>query len=111
MPNLRHDMHDGTVGEAGRWLHTYLAGRHGLLRTRAYSSGHTAIFVWFDTGDGGSSGRTPIPLIVISPHTPRRRFTRPMSNYQLLRTWESILHLPCLNRACGARGLKASFHL
>ncbi len=74
------------------------------------TSGHTAIFVWFDTGDGSSSVRTPIPLIVVSPHTPRRHFTKPITNYQLLRTWESVFHLPCINLACGAHNLKRTFH-
>ena len=110
-PNLQHDMHDGSLGQAAAWLHTYLAGGRGLLRTEGYRSGHTAVFVWFDTGAGGASIRTPIPLIVLSRHTPRRHFTRPMTNYQLLRTWESMFHLHCLNLACGARNLEASFHL
>jgi phosphatidylinositol-3-phosphatase len=109
-PNLMHDMHDGSLGQAATWLHHYLAGTHGLLRSRAYHSGHTAIFVWFDTGDGSSSVRTPIPLIVVSPHTPRRHFTKPITNYQLLRTWESVFHLPCINLACGAHNLKRTFH-
>jgi hypothetical protein len=106
-----HDMHDGSVGEAATWLHHYLAGPRGLLRSRTYRSGHTAIFVWFDTGAGSASLHTPIPLIVVSPHTPRRHFTKAITNYQLLHTWESLLHLPCINLACGARGLTRTFHL
>ncbi len=110
-PNLQHDMHDGSLQQAAAWLHNYLAGGRGLLRTEAYRAGHTAIFVWFDTGAGGASIRTPIPLIVISRHTPQRHFTQSITNYQLLRTWESLFHLRCLNLACGARNLTATFHL
>ena len=36
-------------------------GRQGLLRTAGYRSGHTAIFVWFDTGDGGCIDSHPHP--------------------------------------------------
>lgn len=110
-PNLMHDMHDGSLGEAATWLHHYLAGTHGLLRSRGYRSGHTAVFVWFDTGSGSDSLGTPIPLIVVSRHTPRRHFTKAITNYELLRTWEGLFRLPCINLTCRAHTLTRTFRL
>ena len=110
-PNLQHDMHDGTLAQASKWLQNFLAGPRGLLRTASYQAGHTAIFVWFDTGDSSASLTTPIPMIAVSKHVPHRRFTRVMNNYQLLRTWEGMFRLPCLNHACAARSLRAIFHM
>ena len=110
-PNLMHDMHDGTLGQASAWLHNFLAGPRGLLRTASYRAGHTAIFIWFDTGDGSASIKTAIPMIAVAKHVPRRHFTLGMTDYGLLHTWESIFHLPCINQACHARSLRTSFHM
>jgi phosphatidylinositol-3-phosphatase len=111
VPNLQHDMHDGSLGQASAWLHTYLAGRRGLLRSPEYRAGHTAVFIWFDTGTGRDPLRTPIPLIVISPHTRHHVFTRHFDNYSLLRAWQGMLHLKCMNQSCGARGMMKAFGL
>jgi phosphatidylinositol-3-phosphatase len=110
-PNLRHDMHDGTPAQASNWLQAFLEGRHGLLHSRPYTRGHTAIFIWFDTASGSGSVRTPVPFIVISPSTPARVVRRPLDHYSSLRAWESMLHLPCVNAACGATGLRRPFNL
>ena len=110
-PNLMHDMHDGTLGQASAWLHNFLAGPRGLLRTTSYQAGHTAIFIWFDTGDGNASLKTAIPMIAVAKHVPRRHFTLGMTDFGLLHTWENVLHLPCINQACHARSLRARFHM
>ncbi len=110
-PNLQHDMHNGTLPQASAWLRDYLVGARGLLRSAVYRAGHTAVVIWFDTGNGADGLTTPIPLIVISPHTRHHIFTRHLSDYQLLRAWQGLLHLNCINRSCGARGLIGAFNL
>jgi hypothetical protein len=111
VPNLRHDMHDGTPAQASAWLQGFLGGTHGVLHSRPYTRGHTAIFIWFDSAGGSGSVRTPIPFIVISPSTPARLVTRPLDHYSALRAWEGMLHVNCANRACGATGLRKAFNL
>jgi phosphatidylinositol-3-phosphatase len=110
-PNLRHDMHDGTPAQASAWLQSFLGGANGVLRSRPYTLGHTAIFIWFDSASASGSVRTPIPFIVISPSTPARLVTRPLDHYSALRAWEGMLHLACANRACGATGVRKAFRL
>jgi phosphatidylinositol-3-phosphatase len=110
-PNLRHDMHDGTPGQASAWLQAFLGGAHGVLRSAPYTRGHTAIFIWFDSAGGSGSVTTPIPFIAISPSTPARLALRPLDHYSSLRAWEGMLGLPCANRACGATGLRRAFRL
>jgi phosphatidylinositol-3-phosphatase len=110
-PNLRHDMHDGTLSQASRWLQGFLGGPHGVLHRRPYTRGHTAIFIWFDSGGGDASVRTPIPFIVISPSTPHKLALKRLNQYSALRGWEGMLGLPCVANACDVNGTRLPFHL
>ncbi len=56
VPNLQHDMHDGSPAQASAWLRSFLGGTHGLLHRRPYTRGHTAVFIWFDSAS--QTGRT-----------------------------------------------------
>ena len=49
-PNLQHDLTIGTLTDASTWLRTLLTGPSGLLQSKSYSAGNTAIFIWFDSG-------------------------------------------------------------
>jgi phosphatidylinositol-3-phosphatase len=111
VPNLQHDMHDGSPAKASAWLRSFVGGPHGVLHRRPYTRGRTAVFIWFDTGSGTDSVATPIPFIVISPSTPARRALRPMNQFSVLRAWESMLRLPCRGAACFVRGVRPPFNL
>ncbi len=111
VPNLRHDMHDGTPAQASSWLQSLLGGPGGLLHRRPYTRGHTAIFIWFDSAGGSGSVRTPIPFIVISPSTPHKRAIKPLNQFSALRGWEGMLGLPCVANACDVNGTRLPFHL
>ena len=110
-PNLQHDMHDGTPAQASAWLQAFLGGPHGVLHRAPYTRGHTAVFIWFDSASQTGSVKTPIPFIVISPSTPARLVLRPLNHFSALRTWESMLRLPCVGAACFVKGLRIPFHL
>ncbi len=110
-PNLVHDMHNGTPAQASAWLSNFLAGPRGLLRSRSYQTGHTAIFIWFDTSDASGSITTPIPLIVIAPTVSHRTVTVHLNDYNLLHGWEGLLGLPCLSAACHVSGFDRRFNL
>ena len=110
-PNLQHDMHDGSLAQASRWLKAFLGGPHGVLHRRPYTRGHTAIFIWFDSAGGNATVRTPIPFIVISPSTPHKLALKPLNEYSALRGWEGMLGLPCIANACDVNGTRLPFRL
>jgi phosphatidylinositol-3-phosphatase len=110
-PNLQHDMHNGTPAQASAWLQGFLDGSGGLLRSRAYTSGHTALFIWFDSASGTGKVTTPIPLIVVSPHTPHHVFDRVLNDYDVLHAWQAIFRIGCLAQSCRFGGLGRLYHL
>jgi phosphatidylinositol-3-phosphatase len=111
VPNLQHDMHDGTLAQASAWLHAFLAGPQGILRSSTYQAGHMAVFVWFDSAGGNGSQATRIPLLVIAPSVGHRLVRTPLTDAHLLHGWEGLLGLPCLSGACDVSGFDTLFHL
>jgi phosphatidylinositol-3-phosphatase len=110
-PDEQHDMEVGTPAQASMWLHTFLEGPGGILTHRPYTQGHTAVFIWFDTGANSDSVSTPLPFIVISPSTPHVHSAVALNDFSAVRVWERMLGLPCLNGACTAAGMGKPFHL
>jgi len=110
-PDQQRDMEVGTPAQASTWLHAVLEGSSGILTHRPYTQGHTAVFIWFDTGANSDTVSTPLPFIVISPSTPHVHSSVALNDYSGLRVWESMLGVPCLNGACTAAGMGAPFHL
>jgi len=110
-PDEQRDMEVGTPAQASTWLHAVLEGSSGILTHKPYTQGHTAVFIWFDTGANSDAVSTPLPFIVISPSTPHVHSSVALNDYSALRVWESMLGVPCLNGACTAAGMGAPFHL
>jgi len=110
-PDEQRDMEVGTPAQAGTWLHAVLEGSSGILNHKPYTQGHTAVFVWFDTGANSDNLSTPLPFIVISPSTPHVHSAVALNDFSALRVWERMLGLPCLNGACTAAGMGQPFHL
>ena len=110
-PNLIDDMHDGTPAQASAWLAQLLAGPQGLLASREYQSGHTAIFLWFDSGGRSDTVQTPIPLVVLLPGLGHRVVNHHFNDYGLLHGWEGLFGLHCLAFACRHTGFDGAFHI
>ena len=110
-PNRVDDMERGTNAQASAWLKNFLEGPAGILTHAPYTQGHTAVFIWFDTGADTDSVSTPLPFIVISPSTPHVRATLALNDYSALRVWERMLGVPCLASACSASAMGKAFHL
>ncbi len=110
-PDEQHDMEVGTPAEASTWLHTFLEGPAGILTHKPYTQGHTAVFIWFDTGANADNVSTPLPFIVISPSTPHVHSAVALDDFSALRVWERMLGVPCLNSACTAAGMGKPFRL
>ena len=107
-PNTTDDAHGGCLTCADRWLARWLPA---IIRSRAYQSGSTAVFITYDSDDGNSQNH--IPTVVVAPSVPegtvvKTRFT----HYALLRTMEDILGLKGhLGGAATARSMAPGFRL
>ncbi len=111
-PDLSHDMTQDSQADAGAWLKAFLTGANGLLVSRPYTLHNTAVFIWFDSPASTDTATTSVPLIVVAPSTGHRSVTAAFSDYALLKAWESMLGLGCLNQACTARySVTGAFHL
>ncbi len=110
-PDRMSDMEVGTNAQASAFLQNFLEGPAGILTHAPYTNGHTAVFIWFDTGADTDPATTPIPFIVVSPSTPHTHTSLALNQYSALRVWERMLGVPCLANACSAPAMGAAFHL
>ena len=110
-PDRIDDMEVGTNAQASAWLANFLEGPAGILTHAPYTNGHTAVFIWFDTGADTDPVSTPLPFIVISPSTPHVHASLALNDYSALRVWERMLGVPCLASACSAPAMGNAFHL
>jgi phosphatidylinositol-3-phosphatase len=106
-PNLCNDMHDCSLATGDRWLARWIPM---MTRSRAYRSGHTAVFLTWDEGGGNGN---QVPLIAVSRYTPAHAVRhRLMTHFSLLRATERMLGIRrYLGKARSARGLPKAFHL
>jgi phosphatidylinositol-3-phosphatase len=106
-PDLCDDTHNCPVAVGDRWLSIFVKR---VVTSRAYRSGGTALFITWDEDDGSASNH--VPMIVVSPYTPSGvRAAGFFDHYSALRTWEEMLGLPCLDKACTAPSMRSAFHL
>jgi hypothetical protein len=93
--NNGHDCSDSTVDN---WAETNI-GR--VLESSAYRSGRVAVFVWYDEN-------RPVPNLWITPTASSGPHDVVDAGYAgTLAAWESMLGLPCLERACSAPDMRA----
>jgi phosphatidylinositol-3-phosphatase len=110
-PDQQRDMEVGTPAQASTWLHAVLEGSSGILTHKPYTQGHTAVFIWFDTGGNTDNVSTRLPFIVISPSTPHVHTALALNDFSALRVWERMLGVSCLKSACTAAGMGKPFRL
>lgn len=83
IPNLRHDMHDGTVDQADDWLKSHLGAY------AKWSRKHNSLFiVTFDEDDYGLENQ--IFTVVYGAGVKPGRYAERVDHYTLLRTIEDI---------------------
>jgi acid phosphatase len=101
-PDLRHDMHSGSVAAADRFLHS-LYGQ--LTASRAWPE--TRLIVTFDEGasrhgiDGGPGGGQVATIVVGAGVAAGVRDGTPYDHYSLLRSIERLYGLPAIRHAAG----------
>lgn len=79
IPNLRHDMHDGTVADSDRWLRTHLGGYAD------WATSHNSLLVITGDEDDKSHGNH-IATILSGAHVVPGHYAQRVTHYDLLRT-------------------------
>ena len=100
-PNLRHDMHDGTVADGDRWLASIVPS---ILASDAWRRNGLLLIVWDEgktnAGCCGTPGGGLVPLLIIAPGGHHgNQVSEPANHYTLLRLIEDLWGLQQLGHA------------
>ncbi len=107
VPNVCNDMHSCPIAVGDAWLRKYVGQ---IVASRQYRSNSLALFITFDENNQSASNQ--IPTFVVAPSVPAGvRVATRFTHYSLLRTTETLLHLPLLGGARSAASMVAPFHL
>jgi acid phosphatase len=102
IPNLQHDMHDGTLAQADSWLRAHLGGYARWARA------HNSLLIVTADEDDRSAGNQ-IPTIISGAHVRAGHYARHYTLYSLLRTIEDMYALPHLGNARTAATITGSW--
>jgi phosphatidylinositol-3-phosphatase len=87
VPNLVHDMHDGTIQQGDTWLKNHLAAYAAWAQNN-----NSLLIVTWDEDDGSQSNQ--IPTIFIGPRVLAGNYNERITHYRVLRTVEDMYGLP-----------------
>ena len=87
IPDLDHDMHDGTIAQADHWLHAHLDAYRRWAMTH-----HSVLVVTWDEDDHSDKNR--IPTIIAGQDVRVGTYREHADHYRLLRTLEWLYRLP-----------------
>jgi hypothetical protein len=87
VPNLRNDMHDGTVAQGDTWLRTNLDAYAQWAKTH-----NSLLVVTWDEDDSSASNH--IPTIFVGQHVLQGTYAERINHYNVLRTLEDAYGLP-----------------
>lgn len=100
-PDLCHDMHDCDISAGDAWLQSLVPS---IVASPSFAN--AMLVIWWDEGTTDVGGGGKMPLIVISPRTPRGTASAaPSGHYDVLRTIEELWNLPLLGQSASARPL------
>lgn len=95
VPNVDHDMHDGSVADGDRWVQEHLAGYASWATTH-----NSLLIVTADEDDRSDANR--IPTLLIGAHIKVGTVTSRVDHYGLLRTMLGAFALPGIGAAATA---------
>jgi len=87
IPNLDHDMHDGSVKDGDVWLKRHLGAYAGWAKTH-----NSLLIVTFDEDDGDAKGR--IPTIFYGARVRPGKYAEHITHYSVLSTLLAMYGLP-----------------
>jgi acid phosphatase len=97
-PNLIHDAHDATLGQADAWLRQWIPV---IMSGPDWRHQRLAIAVVFDEGDNTNQ----VPFVLIAPGLSGTVIHQPLDHYTLTRLIDTLISAPPLRRAAGAPNL------
>lgn len=100
IPDMQHDMHDGTVAEGDAWLRANLGGYARWARTH-----HSLLIVTFDEDDFTPVNQ--ITTIAYGEHVVRGPHGKRITHCRVLRTLEAYSGLPGLGCAATVAPIKS----
>ncbi|CAN5431696.1 alkaline phosphatase family protein [soil metagenome] len=106
VPDLAHDAHDGTLGEADAWFKQAMAP---VFAGPDWTSGNLVIVLTADEDDRHHGNR--VLTVVIHPSQSHRVVAKPLTHYSLTRLYDEVAGLPKLAGARRAPSLADAFHL
>jgi acid phosphatase len=92
IPDLQHDMHDGTIAQGDRWMRTHLSAYATWSRTH-----NSLLVITWDEDDDTAVNR--IPTIVVGARVRTGRYGEHVTHYRMLRTLEALERLPAIGAA------------
>lgn len=95
IPDLDHDMHNGTIAAADLWLEQNLSA----YVQWAYSNNSLLIVTW-DEDDGSEDNH--IPTLFVGPMVKAGRYAEHIDHYTVLRTLEEMYELAPLGKSANA---------
>jgi hypothetical protein len=102
IPNLDHDMHNGTISQGDQWLRDHL----GIYANWSYAH-HSLLIVTWDENDGAAANQ--IPTILVGTSLLSGTDGTHTTHYTVLRTIEDSYGLPLLGASATAPPLTADW--
>jgi hypothetical protein len=91
IPNLDHDMHDGSIADSDAWLRQHLGAYAEWCATT-----NNLLVLTFDEDDGGAGNR--IATIFFGGPVKPGNYDKRIDHYRVLRTIQALFQLPPLGR-------------
>jgi hypothetical protein len=106
VPNLEHDAHDASLGNADSWLEEQLTP---VLRSTDFTSGKLVVVVTADEDDKHSGN--VVLTSVLTPRISHKVVSTPLTHYSLTRYIAQVLGVTPLRAGATAPDMKAAFGL
>ncbi len=98
IPNMKHDMHDGTIREADNWLKNNLDSYVQWAKTH-----NSLLIVTWDEDDRSQNNK--IPTFFVGPMVRMGTYTENLNHFNLLHTLEDLYGLPHAGKSKAAASI------
>jgi PKD repeat protein len=95
IPNLDHDMHDGTIAQGDTWIHDNLDGYVQWAKTH-----NSVLVLTFDEDDNTPANQ--IPTVMVGQRVQPGQYSEHIDHYNVLRTIQDGFGLPPLGNSATA---------
>ncbi len=106
VPNLLHDAHDGSLGEADNWLKGWLPR---MMAGPDFRTGRLAIVVTADEDDYTAANK--VLTVVVGPGVSSAVVSAPLNHYSLTRLYDDVAGARPLRQAATATSMVKAFGL